>query len=110
MKLNHLEQMCWAFKGENPALGAMMADTFQRDIRDGFELEPIEDNGEALDLIESRGFEAAKRAAIGDYFWHPKCAKCERCRRHRPECYYDQQRGREVLTCNRCHESMKADR
>ena len=51
MKLNHWEQMCWAFKGENPALSSMMKELFLKDREDGFELDPIEDNGEAIDLI-----------------------------------------------------------
>ena len=102
MKLNHWEQVCWAFKGDNPAIAAMMVDTFKRDKESRFELEPIDDNGEAMELIESKGFESAKRAAIGDYFWHPQCEKCDRCRRHRPECKYDKDRGQTYLICDRC--------
>lgn len=102
MKLNHLEQICWAFRGDDPALGALLAEA----IKDSCQLEPIEDGDTALALIESKGLDAAKRAAIGDYFWHPKCAKCDRCRRHRPECGYDKRAGREKLICNRCREVL----
>lgn len=68
------------------------------------ELEPIQDNDwpAALKLIEDKGFEACKRAFQGDFFWHPQCAPCDRCRRHRPECGYDKRIGKDNLICVRC--------
>ena len=61
----------------------------------------------AQEVIEGAGADAGKRLAKGDYFWHPRCAECSRCRLHRPECRYDRDMGKHDSLCNRCADVMK---
>jgi hypothetical protein len=62
-------------------------------------------------LIDSSPWEAIKKATVGDLFWHPKASSCSRCRRHRPECYFDIINFEEKNPiCNRCRDVLKGEK
>jgi hypothetical protein len=88
-----------------PAKYALFKTWVDRYDSNPFELTPIHasDWPVAQAKLEAKGGTVAFRELCkGNYFWHPKCAKCPRCLQFKPECGYDLRHGRLNTICNRC--------